>query len=82
MTNNTVAEFAKRVEYVQQELASNRAELNDLRAELKANMIDKKAFAQAMKFANMGAVERAEYVANLVFYCECLGVKDFSRDNT
>lgn len=77
LTNNIVAEFAKRTENIQQEMESARAELRDLRSEMKAHQIDKKAFAQAMKFAQMPAQERAEYIATLKLYCECLGVRDF-----
>ncbi len=77
LTNNIIADFAKRTENIQQELESTRAELRDLRAEMKGHQIDKKAFAQAIKFAQMPALERAEYIETLKIYCECLGVRDF-----
>jgi uncharacterized protein (UPF0335 family) len=79
LTNNIVADFAKRTENIQQELESTRAELRDLRSEMKGHQIDKKAFAQALKFSQMAAQERADYIGTLMFYCECLGVKDFVR---
>jgi uncharacterized protein (UPF0335 family) len=79
LTNNIVADFAKRTENIQQELESTRAELGDLRKEMKMNNIDKKAFAQALKFSQMPSQERAEYISTLTLYCECLGVNDFVR---
>jgi uncharacterized protein (UPF0335 family) len=79
LTNNLISQLAQRHETIQRDLASTRAELGDLRTEMKSHGVHKRAFAESIKLSNMGAKDREEYVTALLFYCDCLGITEFNH---